>query len=57
MLDLLNKQDMGTVRPVSKSKKSKKSLGLAEVVASLKTNEKAEKEVVDDGSVEIDDRE
>lgn len=57
VLDLLNKQDMGTVRSVSKSKKSKKSLGLAEVVASLKTNEKAEKEVVDDGSVEIDDRE
>jgi len=57
VLDLLNKQDMGTVRPVSKSKKSKKSLGLAEVVASLKTNEKTEKEMVDDGSVEIDDRE
>ncbi|GEM_PF-3072066 len=57
VLDLLDKRDMGSEKPVSKSKKSKKSLGLAEVVASLKTNEKTEKEVADEGGVEIDDKE
>jgi len=57
VLGLLDKRDVGTEGQVGKSKKGKKSLGLAEVVASLKTNEKTEKEVVNDGSVEVDDRE